>query len=142
MKKLLKSLSDWIASLTLIGALLFPFFAIYKIFSAEEIVISTALVTAVILEVVMLIVCRITSRYAEKHCKYCGHSLNGAAYEYEELARVARSDSQGKVSVKSRVRFDYTCPHCGRTRTERPSFKCDQFLDDRLEKYCRRRFGR
>ena len=142
MKKLLKILSDWIATFALLGFILFPFFAIYKIFSAEEIVISTALVTAVVLEVVMIIVYKITASYSSKHCKYCGHSLNGAAYEYEELARTARSDSQGKVSVTSRVRFDYTCPHCGRSRTERPSFKCDQYLDDRLEKYCRKRFGR
>ena len=50
--------------------------------------------------------------YRETHCKHCGASLKGAAYEYEEIEREYSVGNDNKLHRKSRVEFTFYCNEC------------------------------
>lgn len=145
MKKLVRVIAEWVASLALIGSMIGPIIILVVLLKDVEkyegLDIFKPFIVAAIVALGCFIVYKIFNGYVIRHCKRCGKSLKGASYSYEETGRSASTNQNGKVSVSSRVRFDYTCPHCGKTSYDRKQFKSDDCLDDRVQRYCDKRFG-
>ena len=74
-----------------------------------------------------------------KTCGFCGKSMDGCAYSYQEVRR--HYDNNGaKVTIEIRA----VCPYCGKEKTFRKDFTIragSDNLDYKIDSYCRKKFG-
>lgn len=107
MTKLLKFLL-WIC---VVCSVCWFWYEVIAIFNTE---LNYSIVTGVGVTAVLYvaIVVRVED-YLEYHCKHCGANLKGSGYQYEEVERSYRVDSNNKGHLNSKVRFEVECAQCG-----------------------------
>lgn len=77
--------------------------------------------------------------YILHHCKYCGSNFKGGGYEYEEIEREANFGNSDKVTLTSKIRFEFVCPECGESTV---FFKKLNTNGEQIDKYARSIVGR
>lgn len=146
--KIVNFFTNWIVTIvSVLGVLGLVGLLIYGSIPSEELVaqgiyfnfnMDAAICLCVMLFIGGALYTSTLETYIQRHCKHCGASLKGGDYEYEEKERwfEIRRD---KEPVRSKIRFEFTCPECDRETVVYRTMPTDE---QKVEKYADRIVGR
>lgn len=106
---------------------------------------QAGIVIAVISGAVMVGSLYVRNDAEAKVCGYCGKSMKGASYSYEEVS-TSVTESGNTAQQKVEIEIRAVCPHCGETKVIRKAFKRSltsgklESFDYKIRNWCRRKF--